>query len=91
MLPAASVAVYAMLVTPKEKVLPDAGPVVRTMLPPAQLSVKEGTVQVAVALQLAPALTVMLLGQPVITGAVRSATVTVKEQVLVLPEASVAV
>ena len=79
------------MVTPNGKVLPGAAPVVRAMVAPEQLSVTVGTVQVAVAVQAAPAFTVMLDGQPAITGFVASTTVTVKEQVAVLPAPSVAV
>ena len=79
------------MVVPTGKALPEAGPAVRTMEAPEQLSLTVGAVQVATALQEAPALRLMSLGQPAITGAVLSATVTVKEQVLVLPAASVAV
>jgi hypothetical protein len=61
------------------------------IVPPAQLSVKFGAVHVATAVQTAPAFTLMLLGQAAITGAVKSTTVTVKEQVDVFPAASVAV
>ena len=79
------------MVTPKGKVLPGAGPVVRVMVAPVQLSVTVGAVQVAVAVQAAPWFTLMLAGQPVISGLVASTTVTVKEQVTVLPAPSVAV
>ena len=79
------------MVTPNGKVLPGAGPAVRVMVAPEQLSVTPGTVQEAVAVQAAPAFTEMLVGQPVITGLVASTTVTVKAQVAVLPAPSVAV
>jgi len=55
-----------------------------------QLSLAVGAVQVAIALQELPALMLMFAGHPPITGAVLSVTVTVKEQVAVLPLASVA-
>jgi predicted secreted protein len=59
-----------------------------------QLSLAVGAVQVAVWLQAVlpiPVFTDMFDGQPVITGTVLSATVTVKLQVAVLPAASTAV
>jgi len=56
-----------------------------------QLSLAVGADQVAVAVHPAPALRLMLAGHPAITGAVLSVTVTVKEQVALLPLASVAV
>ena len=79
------------MVVPTGKALPEAGPAVCAMEAPEQLSDTVGAVQVAIALQEAPAKRLMLLGQSAITGAVLSTTVTVKEQVLVLPAASVAV
>jgi uncharacterized protein YunC (DUF1805 family) len=88
-LPAASVAVYVTGVVPMEKVLPGAFVVVS--VPPAQLSVNVGAVQVTTAWQDGLALTVMFEGQPEITGLVTSWTVTLNEHVEVLPAASVAV
>ena len=79
------------MVVPMGKALPEAGPAVCAMEAPEQLSLTEGAVQVAIALQEAPAKRLILLGHAAITGAVLSVTVTVKEQVLVLPAASVAV
>jgi hypothetical protein len=79
-----------MVVFPSGKALPLAGPPVWVMLAPLQLSVAVGTAQEATAVQAAPAFTVMVAGQ-LIVGALASTTVTVKEQVLVLPAASVAV
>ena len=61
------------------------------MDPPAQLSVNVGGVQLTTASQDALALTVMFVGHPLMTGAVLSTTVTLKEHVAVLPAASVAV
>ena len=77
------------MVVPIGKLLPGAKPLVSAMDPPAQLSVKVGAVHVAVAVQEASAFTLMLLGQPAITGTVTSVTVTVKEQLTLLPAASV--
>ena len=71
--------------------LPEAGPAVCAMEAPEQLSLTVGAVQVATALQEAPALRLILLGHAAVTGAVLSTTVTVNEHVLVLPTASVAV
>ena len=79
------------MVVPTGKALPEAGPAVCAMEAPEQLSLTVGAVQVVTALQEAPAKRLILLGQSAITGAVLSTTVTVKEQVLVLPAASVAV
>ena len=76
---------------PSGKVLPEAGPAVRVMVAPEQLSVTVGAVQVAVAVQAGPAFKLMLLGHATITGGVTSTTVTVKEQEAVRPAASVAV
>jgi hypothetical protein len=59
-------------------VLPDA--LVDVSVPPAQLSVKVGAFQVTTAWQDALALTVILDGQPEITGNVLSTTVTSNEQ-----------
>ena len=80
-----------MVVLPRLKVLPLTGPAVCTMEAPEQLSVTVGAVQVATALQEAPAFTLMLLGQPTMVGAVTSSTVTEKEHELVSPAPSVAV
>ena len=80
-----------IVVTPIRNVLPDAGPAVRVIVAPLQLSLTVGAVQLAVAVQAAPAFTEILLGQPTTVGAVTSTTVTVKEHVAVLPAASVAV
>jgi hypothetical protein len=77
-------------VTPLVKVLPEL--LLLVNVPPLQLSVKVGAIQLTTASQdEAFAFTVMLEGQPVITGAVLSTTVTVKEHVAVFPAASVAV
>ena len=56
-----------------------------------QLSVAVGGIQLAKAEQFGPVVTVIVVLQtaPVTTGAVRSFTVTVNAQVLVLPEKSV--
>ena len=56
-----------------------------------QLSVAVGAFQVAVALHVASAKTVMFEGHPVITGGESSLTITLNEQVEILPAASVAV
>jgi hypothetical protein len=58
---------------------------------PGQLSVAVGAVHVTTAWQEAPADTVISAGQPANTGAVLSATVTLKLHVEVFPFASVAV
>jgi hypothetical protein len=76
-------------VVPLVKVLPEL--LVLVNVPPLQLSVNVGAVQVATASHDAFALTVMFAGQPEITGAVLSTTVTVKEHVAIFPAASVAV
>ena len=60
-------------------------------VPPAQLSVMTGGLQVATAWQDAFALRLMFDGQFVITGAMLSATVTLNVHVAVFPAASVAV
>jgi hypothetical protein len=90
---AASIAWYVtVVVVPRAKALPLAGPAVRVIVAPVQLSLAVGSVQVATASQAPGAVfTVMLVGQPLITGAVTSTTVTVKEQVEVSPAPSVAV
>src|SRR5918994_915874 len=77
------------MVGPLGKVLPGALVVARVV--PVQLSVKVGAVQLTTALQDASAFTVMFAGHPMITGGVISFTVTMNEQVAVLPAASVAV
>ena len=53
------------------------------LLATLQLSVATGAIQVATALQLTPALTLMLDGQPVKTGGVLSSTITKNEQLVV--------
>jgi hypothetical protein len=60
-------------------------------VPPLQLSVNVGAVQVATASHDPFAFRVMLEGHPLITGAVLSTTVTLKEHVAIFPAASVAV
>ena len=80
-----------MVVLPKGKALPEAGPPVCVMKAPLQLSVTVGAIQLATAVQEPPAFRLMLLGHPTMVGAVTSITVTVKEQVLVRPAPSVAV
>ena len=72
-----------------ENVLPGAR--VLVSVPPAQLSVKVGAVQLTRAWQEAFALMVMSAGQFAMTGFTASVTVTVKEQVVVFPAASFAV
>mgnify|MGYP007004974323 CR=1 FL=1 len=72
-----------MVVLPNAKVLPEAGPAVRVIVAPEQLSLTVGATQLATAVHAAPAFTVMFAGQPLITGAVTSTTVTVKVQVAV--------
>ncbi len=80
------------MVVPSGKALPLAGPEVRTMVAPEQLSETVGAVQVATPVQLpAPVYTVMSLGQPAIPGASMSFTVITNEQDTEFPSASVAV
>ena len=67
MFPAASVAVYVTTLVPRLKRVPGLFVVVRLSVPP-QLSDTVGAVQLTVAWQDALAFTVMLVGQPVITG-----------------------
>ena len=67
------------------------GALVVVSVPPVQLSVKVGTVQLTTALQVALAFTVIFAGHPLITGGVISLTVTMNEHVDALPAASVAV
>ena len=88
-LPATSVAVYVTGVVPKENSDPEVWVLVKLEI--EQLSVAVGAVHVTLALQDPLADTVMLDGHPVITGLVLSVTVTLKVQVAVLPEPSVAV
>lgn len=90
-LPEASVAVYVTAVVPMEKNC--AGSLVLVIVT-AQLSVAVGGVHVTFAPQtprVASAFTVIVEGQPVITGFVTSFTITLNEQVDCRPEASVAV
>jgi len=89
-LPAASVAVYVTVVVPSAKVVPGFFVLVNAGAPP-QLSVADGAVQLTMAWQDPFAFTVMLEGQPVMTGIVLSRTVTLNEQVEVFDAASVAV
>jgi hypothetical protein len=72
-----------------EKVLP--GVCVLLNVPPVQLSVIVGAVQVATPWQDASALTHMSAGQLAMTGAIASTTVTLKVQVVEFPAASLAV
>jgi hypothetical protein len=88
LLPAASVNVYVTGVEPKPKVAPDVCVLVGVIDPP-QLSKAVGAVHVAVAVHEAPAVTVILEGHPLTTGAVLSTTVTVNVHVALLPAASV--
>jgi hypothetical protein len=77
-------------VVPLVKLVPEV--LLLVNVPPLQLSVNVGAVQLTTASQdEAFAFTVMFAGQPVITGAVLSTTVTVKEHVEIFPTASVAV
>ena len=80
-----------MVVLPRLKVLPLAGPPVCAMEAPEQLSVTVGAVQFATALQEPPAFTVMLLGHATMVGTCVSFTVTVKLQLAVLLNRSVTV
>ena len=78
-----------MVVVPRGKVLPEAGPAVRVMVAPEQLSVTVGAFQVATAPHEASAFRLILIGQAAITGGVASTTVTVKEHWSVSPLSSV--
>jgi hypothetical protein len=71
------------------KVLPEV--LLLVNVPPLQLSVNVGAVQVATASHDPFAFTVMFAGQLEITGGVLSTTVIVKEHVAIFPTASVAV
>jgi hypothetical protein len=90
--PLASVAVKTIFVVPTGKEDPLAGPLVWVKINPAQLSLAAGATQLTTALQL-PGFdeTVIFDGQDVKTGNSLSVTVTVNEQIAVLPTASVAV
>jgi hypothetical protein len=90
-LPLASVAVHVTVVFPIGKIPPVGALLVNVMLFGAvQLSATAGAVKTIVAVQLAPALAVIVAGA-VITGAIASVTVTVCVLVELLPLASVAV
>ena len=79
------------MLTPTGKVEPLARPAVRAVVTPEQLSRPTGAVYVTIFPQLpAAAVTLMFAGQDM-EGGILSITVTVKEQVAVLPAASVAV
>jgi hypothetical protein len=71
------------------KVLP--GLLLDEIVPPVQLSVKVGGVQLTTALHEAAAGTVIFAGHPDMTGGILSVTVTLKVHVAVLPAASIAV
>ena len=87
--PAASVARQVTVVVPSEKVDPEPGPDNRVMEAPEQLSETVGVEYETTLLQEPePALTVMDDGQEA-TGSMPSKTVTLKEHVATLPEASV--
>ena len=89
--PAASVARNTFVVTPTGKVDPLGRPEIMATVVPGQLSVAAGVAKVTTRPHKPVfALTVMLAGQ-FITGACRSRTVTVKVQVAIRPEGSVAV
>jgi hypothetical protein len=82
--PSASVAVYVTSVVPRLKVVPGFCVAVSVSVPP-QLSDTVGAVHVATAWQEALAFTVMFEGHPEITGRIGSLTITLKEQVEILP------
>ena len=88
-LPAASVAVYVTIVVPTLKVLP--GTRVLVIVPPLQLSVNVGALQLTIAWQDAFALAMISEGQFMIAGLTLSTTVTLNEQIEELPAGSVAV
>jgi hypothetical protein len=90
--PAASVAVYVIFVTPIGKTDPFAGPAVCITVTPAQLSLAVGVIQLTTALHDPGLFEVIIFnGQVTNVGFWLSVTVTVNEQVAVLPPASVAV
>jgi hypothetical protein len=89
LLPAASVASYVTVCTPNVNIEPGVFVVVTTG-EASQLSVTVGGVQLTTALHVAVAATLMFAGQLVNIGLVASVTVTVNEQVSLLPAASVA-
>jgi hypothetical protein len=82
-LPISSVAVYVTTVVPTKKMLPGLWVLFKETTP--QFPAILGAVQFTVALHEALAGTVILVGQPVMTGFELFVTVTVKEQVVVLP------
>src|SRR5439155_8240569 len=88
LLPDVSVAVHTTLVVPLGKLDPDAG--THTIEPPRQLSVKLAKKLTLLEHRPGAVLTLMLLGQ-LGTGRSVSLTVTVKLQLELLPDASVAV
>ena len=87
-LPAASVAVAVTKVVPTGNVLPDAGTL--TTVTPGQLSETVGAAYVTTAPQVPGVLLTVILAGQVIVGGCTSFTVTVNEQLAVLPYASVA-
>jgi len=88
-LPAASVAVYVTAVVPMLKVVPGAR--VLVIVPPLQLSLKVGALQLTIAWQDAFAIAMISEGQFIIAGATLSTTVILNEQIEELPAGSVAV
>ena len=77
------------MVVPIGKVLPEGRPVVCVEEANAQLSLKVGAAKVTTAPQTPASLLTVIFDGQVATGSSVSFTVTVKEQVAVLPEASV--
>ena len=91
LLPLASVTVKVFVVVPTGKTAPLARPAVCTVVDPLQLSVPTGEVYVTVAPH-TPASLLLTIGEgQVIDGASVSLTFTVKEQLVLLPLASVTV
>ena len=90
--PAASVALYVIVVTPTGNVLPETSPAVCAIVDPVQLSAEVGATHVTSAPQTPASLfTAMSAGKLSIVGASLSVTVTVKLAEKVLELASVAV
>jgi hypothetical protein len=87
-LPAASVTVKRFVVIPLGYVAPLVNPAIWFRVEPGQLSAKEGVAYVGLAVQTPASVKVLIFGGQEIVGFSASETVTVKEQVLVLLDAS---
>lgn len=90
-LPAPSVTLNVLVVTPTGNAAPDAKPEVCTVVGPEQLSVPTGAVKTATALHCPVVLFMFMFNGQVMLGKVWSDTVTVKAQVAVFAAPSVAV